>query len=168
VDAVGNAYVTGETQSTEQTFPVISGPDLTYNGGTIDAFVARITGTVLVGSGSPTPGGQVNLSLSSAGEGGLVYQLGSSFGNGPMNIGGLRLELSPDPLLFTSLSGTAPWIFQNYTGVLDAQGQATAAIQIPNLPALKNLRIYSAFVTLSASAPSGIASISSTFLFTIQ
>ena len=167
VDGAGNAYVTGETQSTEQTFPVTSGPDLTHNGAS-DAFVARIAGTVLVGSGSPAPGGQVNLSLSSAGEAGLVYQLGSSFGNGPMIIGGLRLELSPDPLLFTSVFGAAPWIFQNYTGVLDAQGQATAAIQIPNLPALRNTRIYTAFVTLSASAPSGIASISSPFVFTIQ
>ena len=48
VDGGGNAYVTGETSSTEATFPVTVGPDLTYNGGS-DGFVARVnaTGTAL-------------------------------------------------------------------------------------------------------------------------
>ncbi|MGH8557260.1 MAG: SBBP repeat-containing protein, partial [Methylococcales bacterium] len=32
VDIAGNAYVTGDTFSTEATFPVKAGPDLTYNG----------------------------------------------------------------------------------------------------------------------------------------
>ncbi|MEK7755439.1 MAG: SBBP repeat-containing protein, partial [Acidobacteriota bacterium] len=44
VDAAGNAYVTGETESTEATFPVTVGPDLTYNGGAWDAFVVKIAG----------------------------------------------------------------------------------------------------------------------------
>ncbi len=34
VDGAGNAYVTGYTDSDQTTFPVIGGPDLTYNGGT--------------------------------------------------------------------------------------------------------------------------------------
>src|SRR5439155_20937507 len=33
VDAAGNAYVTGGTNSDQTTFPVTGGPDLTYNGG---------------------------------------------------------------------------------------------------------------------------------------
>jgi uncharacterized protein (TIGR03437 family) len=33
VDGAGNAYVTGETTSTQPSFPVTGGPDLTYNGG---------------------------------------------------------------------------------------------------------------------------------------
>jgi hypothetical protein len=50
VDGAGNAYVTGWTASTEATFPVAVGPDLTYNGGTSDAFVAKVNaaGTALV------------------------------------------------------------------------------------------------------------------------
>ena len=44
VDASGNAYVTGDTLSTEVTFPVIVGPDLTHNGSS-DAFVARVNAT---------------------------------------------------------------------------------------------------------------------------
>jgi len=41
VDASGNAYVTGQTNSTLATFPVTGGPDLTSNGG-LDAFVAKV------------------------------------------------------------------------------------------------------------------------------
>jgi len=52
VDAAGNAYITGRTQSTEATFPVMVGPDLTHNGGD-DAFVAKVKsdGTGLVYAG---------------------------------------------------------------------------------------------------------------------
>jgi hypothetical protein len=48
VDSLGNAYVTGTTRSDETTFPVIGGPDLTYNGSD-DAFVAKVNagGTAL-------------------------------------------------------------------------------------------------------------------------
>ncbi len=50
VDASGNAYITGTTSSTEAEFPVIGGPDLTYNGGANDAFAAKMnpSGTGLV------------------------------------------------------------------------------------------------------------------------
>jgi hypothetical protein len=53
VDTDGNAYVTGETNSTEATFPVVGGPDLTHNGGNLDAFVAKVTadGTSLLYAG---------------------------------------------------------------------------------------------------------------------
>ena len=43
VDGVGNAYVVGDTLSSEaQGFPVTVGPDLTHNGGYSDAFVAKV------------------------------------------------------------------------------------------------------------------------------
>jgi hypothetical protein len=50
VDSSGNAYVTGRTKSNEATFPVTVGPDLTFNGGSYDAFVAKVnsTGTALL------------------------------------------------------------------------------------------------------------------------
>jgi hypothetical protein len=41
VDQSGNAYVCGQTNSTETIFPVKTGPDLTHNGD-YDAFVAKI------------------------------------------------------------------------------------------------------------------------------
>ena len=43
VDDNGNAYVTGNTSSTDGSFPTTVGPDLSYNGGGNDAFVAKIT-----------------------------------------------------------------------------------------------------------------------------
>jgi hypothetical protein len=45
VDAAGNAYITGPTESDEATFPVTIGPDLTYNGGSWDAFVVKVNST---------------------------------------------------------------------------------------------------------------------------
>ena len=53
VDGTGNAYVTGFTDSTEASFPVTVGPDLTFNGGSFDAFVAKVnaTGTGLAYAG---------------------------------------------------------------------------------------------------------------------
>ena len=43
IDATGgSAHIAGTTDSTEATFPVVDGPDLTYNGGPSDAFVARL------------------------------------------------------------------------------------------------------------------------------
>jgi hypothetical protein len=43
VDSAGNAYVTGATNSNQVSFPVAVGPDLTYNGGLWDAFVAKVS-----------------------------------------------------------------------------------------------------------------------------
>jgi hypothetical protein len=42
VDHYGNAYITGPTESDPGTFPVKVGPDLTFNGGDWDVFVAKI------------------------------------------------------------------------------------------------------------------------------
>ena len=40
-DIDGNAYIVGETNSSDTNFPKVSGPDLTFNG-TTDAFVAKL------------------------------------------------------------------------------------------------------------------------------
>ena len=42
VDGLGNAFVAGYTGSSEATFCEFMGPDLTYNGGTYDAFVCKL------------------------------------------------------------------------------------------------------------------------------
>jgi Ca2+-binding RTX toxin-like protein len=42
VDDAGHAYVAGRTSSPETSFPVLGGPGLTFNGGSEDAFVAKI------------------------------------------------------------------------------------------------------------------------------
>jgi hypothetical protein len=50
VDGSGSAYIGGSTSSNQTTFPVVVGPDLTYNGLDSDAFVAKVNpaGTALV------------------------------------------------------------------------------------------------------------------------
>jgi hypothetical protein len=53
LDASNNSYLAGSTVSTQTTFPVMVGPDSTYNGGTEDAFITKVKsdGTGLVYSG---------------------------------------------------------------------------------------------------------------------
>ena len=167
VDAAGNAYVTGTTKADEKTFPVKSGPDLTYNGD-IDAFVAKVVVTLLIkGSGTPRPGGTVSFDLIATCDGAHPYQVGSSLGTGPISIGNQSIGLSLDHMLVISLMGFCPGVFSNYCGVMNSKGQANAAIHIPNDPVLIGLRIHTAFVTLAPAAPSGIRSISNTFSFSI-
>jgi hypothetical protein len=50
VDGAGNAYIAGITGSSEAGFPVLAGPDLTFNGPSRDGFVAKVNaaGTALV------------------------------------------------------------------------------------------------------------------------
>ncbi len=64
LDALGAVYLAGITGSDQGSFPVLVGPDLTYNGGTSDAFVAAF--------GSSQPG----LALVSP-DGGEIWSLGS-------------------------------------------------------------------------------------------
>lgn len=63
VDSDGNAYVTRYTASTEASFPVLVGPDLTHNGGWADAFVAKITEGPVINSikSKATPGATATL-----------------------------------------------------------------------------------------------------------
>ncbi|MBN2490580.1 MAG: SBBP repeat-containing protein [Planctomycetes bacterium] len=169
-DPAGNAYVTGHTQSNETTFPVVVGPDLTYNDAGPpegDAFVARVVQTLLEGTGSPRPGGAVVLNLWASDDAGLAYQVGTSQGTGPIRIDTRQIDLRGDALLLLSVSGAAPGVFSGYRAVIDSQGQAQAAIHIPDLPALIGTRLHTAFVTLDRQAPSGVKSISNTFSFSI-
>jgi len=123
--------------------------------------------TSLIASGSPKPGGTVDLTLASSISANLVYQLGSSLGTGPIPIGTRSLGLSPDGLLVVTVSGALPGIFSGYAGTMDAQGNAKAKINIPSIPALVGVRIHTAFLTLSGSAPNGVQAISNTASFSI-
>ena len=69
------------------------------------------------------------------------------------------------------MGGKLPTVFQDYTGLLDSQGNGTARLVIPNTAALVGIRLHSAFLTIKAEAPfnlkSNLKSISDTFTFTI-
>jgi hypothetical protein len=94
VDDQGNAYVCGTTTSSEATFPVIGGPDLTYNGGG-DAFVAKV---------SSVPGPPITSLLPESADAGdpgfLLSVIGSDFVNGAV----VRWDGSGRPTTFLSSS----------------------------------------------------------------
>jgi len=171
VDRSGNAYVGGWTESSEKTFPVKVGPFLTFKGTgyfpTADAFVAKVALTLLEGGGTTQPGGRVDFTLTASESPALPYQAASSFGVGPIPIDQRALGLSYDGLLWISLSGLVPSIFENYRGTVGADGHGAAALYLPPIALTIGLKIHTAFVTLDSQAPSGIKSISNTWSFTI-
>jgi len=116
----------------------------------------------LQAGGSPRPAGIVSLDLVAANDAGLRFQLGTSLGTGPILVDTRRIHLDPDALLYLSIGDLWPSVFSNYRGTLDGMGRAGAAIRVPGLPALIGVNLYTAFVTLNASAPSGMRSISNT------
>jgi len=166
VDLHGNVYVAGTSRSDAKTFPVTVGPCL-FHRGSDDAFVAKVSLTVLEGKGTPRPGGTVGFTLTATNDVGRQFHLGTSLGTGPIPIDTRQIDLSPDNLLLVTVNNYWPSVFSGYRGVIDSKGQAQAAIHIPNLPALIGTRIHTAFVTLDSAAPSGIRSISNTFSFSI-
>jgi hypothetical protein len=93
VDAAGNAYVTGQTYSTEATFPVIVGPDLTHNGGGADAFVAKVradgTGLVYAGyiGGSGDDDDGRSIAVDAAGNAYVVGNTDSTGTSFPVTVG---------------------------------------------------------------------------------
>lgn len=123
--------------------------------------------TTLTGSGTTRPGGRVDLDLQSVLDPAGVYQVGTSLGTGPIVLGPRRLNLSPDDLLVATVGGFLPQLFVNYVGVLDNQGKARAAINLPGDSRLIGVALHTAFVTLDPNAPLGIGNISNTFSFSI-
>jgi hypothetical protein len=155
VDEDGNAYVTGDTRSGDPTFPVIGGPDVTFNY-TVDGFVAKVVVADTLQADTYTlseQGGTVNFSLNaSVGNAGRNYLLlcgisGTDPGY-PLPGGTATLPLNWD--VFTdvvlSLSNTA--FFSDFIGTLDGTGQGTAQLNWPGPslpPGSVGLKLYFAY-----------------------
>jgi hypothetical protein len=92
VDASGNAFVSGYTASGPDTFPIGTGPDLTYNGGG-DAFMAKV---------SSVPGPPITSLLPDSADAGdpgfLLSVIGSEFVDGAV----VRWDGSARPTTFVS------------------------------------------------------------------
>ena len=85
VDSSGAAYVVGNTNSDENSFPVTDGPDLTFNGGT-DVFVAKISAVENSGDGGDR----------SRQAGGPTDKLGGGGNNPPpLALGGSVTNITP-------------------------------------------------------------------------
>lgn len=76
-------------------------------------------------------------------------------------VGGRRIPLVPDGLFLAAATGRLGGLLRNYVGRLDAQGEATATLDLRSLgAALAGVRLWFAGLTLDPNAPSGIATIS--------
>jgi len=99
--------------------------------------------------------------------------MGSSLGKGPIKLPDERgIPLSNDWLLWMSLSGLFPTLFEGYGGEFLSQvgkeGTAQSKLHVPDIPEIVGMKVHNAFVTLKATAPSGIEVISNSEVFTLQ
>jgi hypothetical protein len=154
VDNSGNTYVAGQTYSTPSTFPVRTGPYLAHNGGSYDAFVARILLADKLTCDTyelPETGGTVNFFLDAgSGFSGRNYMvLGSASGVAPgiPLPGGLEtMPLVWDPITDVIFSMANTPFFSNFVGKLDGSGTGAAQLNIPALPAgYTSVKIFFAF-----------------------
>jgi len=162
LDSSGNVYVAGTTQSTEITFPVKKGPDLSYNGpgkfGTGDCFVTKILAGYLEADDSKisaATGGVINFALSGSTLNAQRWYmlLGGFTGSTPGTKLPSGLEVLPLNMdLFTnymlSFLNTPP--FKDFFGTLDNNGLSTAMFdtQSPLPSLLIGTKFYFAFILL--------------------
>jgi len=162
LDSSGNVYVTGDTQSSELTFPVTRGPDLTFNGsgpnGTGDCFVTKVLAGYLEADDSKisaATGGVINFALSGSTLNAQRWYmlLGGFTGSTPGTKLPSGLEVLPLNMdLFTnymlSFLNTPP--FKDFFGTLDNNGLSTAMFdtQSPLPSLLIGTKFYFAFILL--------------------
>lgn len=157
VDGEGNAYLTGSTDSTEASFPVLGGPDLTYNGGTGDAFVAKVRAS---GSGltyaSYLGGASDDIGLAIAvGSDGSSYVAGWTSSPEP----GFPVRNGPD-LTYNGGIGDAfvakistQAVLVSSRDTLPADGSATATLTLSNAPPGLRIRLVLAPGSVGALTP---------------
>lgn len=75
-------------------------------------------------------------------------------------VSGAFPALDPLWVLATGGSPFSAAVFPDTFGVLDAAGQATVRVHIPNLPSLAGATFHAAFATLDTMSPSGLRTIS--------
>lgn len=119
-------------------------------------------------SGSTGIGQTATLDLQAARSASRTYLAAVALDNSPAIPlpSGRTFPLAPDALFQTFLS--APTVFQNFIGQLDAAGQGAARIAIPPLTALRGLTLHVAFATLQPQAAEAIRDISASVALTIQ
>ncbi len=117
---------------------------------------------------APAIGTVVPLLLRAPMQGGKPYLAATSNDLGPIPIGSRHLALGFDGLFVASITGAAPAVFVGYLGMLDPAGAASAALVLPDVAALRGLRLNTAFLVLDGQAPSGVAAISETLRLVVQ
>jgi len=85
------------------------------------------------------------------------YRLGAAAMGGEIGIliDHRTFPLNPDIIFFFSL--VTPALFKDYSGFIDTKGEAVASLVIPDDPSLTGFTLFTAFILLDRSAPSGAA-----------
>ena len=106
----------------------------------------------MIRNGSFVPGGSVNLYINDARNPGAVYFVFLSFGRtfGIPLANGLVFPLDLDGLLTFSLTYPNPLVTNNI-GFLDSNGRAVATVNVPNIPGIENITLYSAFLSANST-----------------
>jgi len=128
---------------------------------------------IVVCNGTGKPGSTVQVSVASrkAADAGKAYRLVASFGytNGIKFANGEYLDLNLDILFFLTANNLLPTVFQNFAGVLDSCGEASAAVQIPGgLPPGLGIPIYVSGIVIDPFAPGGVSTVANTHWFVIN
>ena len=120
--------------------------------------------------GTPNVGSTVNYALFSYGQGGLGYIFGLSTGTYPgiPLADGRTVPINHDVLLQFALSNPGNTIYSPYGNLAGFLANASVPVSIPNHPFLVGQEFWSAFLTLNATAPSGVQSVSCAMKTTVQ
>ena len=119
------------------------------------------------GLNTPSPGGNLNLSVQFASHPGKPYVAAAALSARPgLPVDSRIIPLNPDNVFVATFM--LPQIFVNFTGILDARGHASPYVMIPKQAVLRGLRLYFAAVVIDAGAPSGMAQISQLYGVTVQ
>jgi hypothetical protein len=134
IDGAGNAYVIGFTDSTEATFPVTVGPDLTFNGfDTADAFIAKVNaaGTALIYCGYVGgSGGDYGMGIAVDGSGN-AYVVGTTWttdGTFPVTGGPDLTHNGFNDVFVAKISRWDVWTARHAVGDFDGDGDDEAAL----------------------------------------
>ncbi len=156
VDDSANVFVTGETGSSESTFPVTVGPYLQLNAGLAwgpdDAFIARLVPSLrcdptILSAGA---GGSVVFSIR-AGEDNAYRRYLLLAGRNGVSPGTLLpgssvvLPLNVDNLTYLALSLTNSTILRDFSSLLDAGGAASAQLNLPPISGCIGTEVVFAF-----------------------
>jgi len=108
------------------------------------------------------PGVSVQFSLRADKHPGLGYLVGTSITPGLLQIDHRFLGLGWDLVLAASIWSTPATVFRNYSGTLDAKGQGSATLAIPNIKELVGTKLYTVFLVKDPKARTGLGMISNT------
>lgn len=104
----------------------------------------------------PQPGTLHVMRVSFPGHAGSPYLAALSFGMGPgFNVPGGTVYLTVDALFLLSIANAG--IFSGFQGLLDASGEASPTLVLPNLAGLTGLRYYGVAVAVPPSGPLAVS-----------